>query len=41
MDKVFKNKSILELVSLFSLQNKFRKIPSLGIYHLTNFGDVT
>ena len=26
--------------SLFRLQNKFRKIPSLGIYCLTKFDDV-
>ena len=25
---------------LFKLQNKFRKIPSLGIYYLTKFDDV-
>ena len=27
--------------SLFSLQNKFRKIPFLVIYYLTKFDDVT
>ena len=26
--------------SLFSLQNKFRKIPLLGIYYLTKFDDL-